>query len=245
MTTQTPNIGEQAQAFMAGTAAAMPADVMRAFVDEQDELDAAGTPTRRRPPRGPRCPTVTCSTCRGGPTTLAEVTRGQAGGRGVLPGRVVPVLQRRAPDVRAGTGAGIGDRGVATMVALSPQKPDGSLTTQETNALTYAVVSDPGNQIAGKLGILTAPTARPASRSWRWAWTSPRSTPTARPRCRCRPRSCSTPTASSGGSTCTRTTRPAARCPTSWRRWTRSSDLHRRPRCTNRVRTARTPRLVA
>ena len=45
----------------------------------------------------------------------------------------------------------------ATMVALSPQKPDGSLTVQETNALTYAVVSDPGNQIAGKLGILTAP----------------------------------------------------------------------------------------
>lgn len=28
---------------------------------------------------------------------------------------------------------------------------------QETAELTFAVLSDPGNQIAGKLGILTAP----------------------------------------------------------------------------------------
>ena len=42
----------------------------------------------------------------------------------------------------------------ATMVALSPQKPDGSLSAQEANELSYTVLSDPGNQIAGKLGIL-------------------------------------------------------------------------------------------
>jgi peroxiredoxin len=29
---------------------------------------------------------------------------------------------------------------------------------QQKNALTYSVLSDPGNQIAGRLGILTAPT---------------------------------------------------------------------------------------
>jgi peroxiredoxin len=44
------------------------------------------------------------------------------------------------------------------LIAISPQAPDGSLTMQEVNELTYTVLSDPGNQIAAKLGILTKPT---------------------------------------------------------------------------------------
>ena len=38
MTTQTPSIGEQTQAFMVGPAAAMSAEVMGAFVAEQVNL---------------------------------------------------------------------------------------------------------------------------------------------------------------------------------------------------------------
>ena len=45
-------------------------------------------------------------------------------------------------------------RGIG-LIALSPQKPDGALTAQETNELSYTVLSDPGNQVAGALGILT------------------------------------------------------------------------------------------
>ena len=45
MTTQTPSIEEQTQAFVTGPAAAMPAEVMGAFVAEQASLDAAGVPT--------------------------------------------------------------------------------------------------------------------------------------------------------------------------------------------------------
>jgi peroxiredoxin len=48
----------------------------------------------------------------------------------------------------------LGARGVA-LIAVSPQTPDGALTARETNELAYAVLSDPGNQIAGALGILT------------------------------------------------------------------------------------------
>ena len=44
------------------------------------------------------------------------------------------------------------------LIAISPQAPDGSLTMQEVNELTFTVLSDPGNHIAGKLGILTRPT---------------------------------------------------------------------------------------
>jgi peroxiredoxin len=56
----------------------------------------------------------------------------------------------------------LADRGFA-MIAVSPQKPDGSLTAAETNELTYTVVSDPGNQLASALGIVTEPSAEAAA----------------------------------------------------------------------------------
>jgi peroxiredoxin len=43
------------------------------------------------------------------------------------------------------------------LVALSPQRPDGSLSTKEKNSLSFTVLSDPGNQLALQLGVVTAP----------------------------------------------------------------------------------------
>jgi peroxiredoxin len=43
-----------------------------------------------------------------------------------------------------------------TLVAISPQRPDGSLSVQQTNELSYPVLSDPGNRIATELGILAS-----------------------------------------------------------------------------------------
>lgn len=43
------------------------------------------------------------------------------------------------------------------LIAISPQKPDGSLTMQEKHDLDFAVLSDPGNQVARALGVLTRP----------------------------------------------------------------------------------------
>ena len=48
------------------------------------------------------------------------------------------------------------ERGVR-LVAVSPQKPDGSLTMKEKNELTFKVVSDPHNALATAAGILTTP----------------------------------------------------------------------------------------
>jgi peroxiredoxin len=48
------------------------------------------------------------------------------------------------------------ERGVK-LVAISPQKPDGSLTMPHQHGLTFTVVCDPGNTLAGRLGILTQP----------------------------------------------------------------------------------------
>lgn len=44
----------------------------------------------------------------------------------------------------------------ATLVALSPEKPDHSLTTKEKNELEFVVLSDTGNRVAGQYGIAYA-----------------------------------------------------------------------------------------
>jgi alkyl hydroperoxide reductase subunit AhpC len=40
------------------------------------------------------------------------------------------------------------------LIAVSPKKPDGSLSTQQKNELPFSVLSDPGNALAADLGIL-------------------------------------------------------------------------------------------
>ncbi|PSB22744.1 alkyl hydroperoxide reductase [filamentous cyanobacterium CCP1] len=44
----------------------------------------------------------------------------------------------------------------ATLVAISPQTPDQSLTTQEKNALKFPILSDVGNQVARQFGLVFA-----------------------------------------------------------------------------------------
>jgi peroxiredoxin len=52
---------------------------------------------------------------------------------------------------------GLRERGIE-LVALSPQKPDGSLTMKEKHDLEFAVLSDPGLAVARAIGVVTAPT---------------------------------------------------------------------------------------
>lgn len=50
------------------------------------------------------------------------------------------------------------ERGV-TLIAISPQTPDGMAAAVAKGELGYTVVSDPGNALAHELGIVTAPSA--------------------------------------------------------------------------------------
>ncbi len=43
------------------------------------------------------------------------------------------------------------------LAAISPQRPDGSLTMRDKHSLAFAVLSDPGNVLGAALGILTRP----------------------------------------------------------------------------------------
>ena len=48
------------------------------------------------------------------------------------------------------------ERGIK-LVAISPQKPDASLTMQQKHELGFTVVSDPANAVAGGLGLIMQP----------------------------------------------------------------------------------------
>ena len=51
---------------------------------------------------------------------------------------------------------GLTERGVR-LLAISPQAPDGSLSMRDKHDLAFTVLSDPGNSVARRLGILTRP----------------------------------------------------------------------------------------
>jgi peroxiredoxin len=161
MTTQASNIGEQAQAFMAGPATAMPAEAMNAFVVEQAGLDQAGVPAGVSAPGTPM-PDGELLDVRGGATSLAQVRAGRPAVVVFYRGAWCPFCNIALRTYEAELAPALGDRGFV-MIAVSPQKPDGSLSAAETNQLTYAVVSDPGNQLASALGILTEPSTEVAA----------------------------------------------------------------------------------
>jgi len=70
-----------------------------------------------------------------------------------------PVILDRTTQSFARRPPALAERGIS-LIAISPQTPDGSLSTKEAKELTFTVLSDPGNQLARQLGILTAPSDR-------------------------------------------------------------------------------------
>lgn len=161
MTTQTPSIGEQTQAFVTGPAAAMPAEILGAFAAEQVGLDAAGVPAGVSA-AGALMPDGDLLDVHGAATSLAQIRAGRPTVVVFYRGVWCPYCNIALRTYQTELAPALADRGVA-MIAVSPQKPDGSLTAAQTNELTYAVLSDPGNQLASALGILTAPSAQAAA----------------------------------------------------------------------------------
>jgi peroxiredoxin len=94
----------------------------------------------------------------------------------------------------------------ATLIAISADTPDGSLTWHE---LTYDVLADPNHTIARQLGIMaTPPTNDAATQTWRATLGAPPARLSRTPDFRSRRLFSSTPPASSNGSTSTPTTSP-------------------------------------
>ena len=138
-------------AFHDGLARQAPADLIHTIVAEIDGIVRAGAGASALA-AGTVAPAFTLPDARGGEVSLAPLT---AAGPVVLVfyrGAWCPYcdLQLRAyqhvlPQIRA-----LG----AQMVAISPQTPDESLSTAERKELAFPVLSDAGNAVARRFGLV-------------------------------------------------------------------------------------------
>ena len=133
----------------------LPAEVAAAFTAEQRDLAAAGLPAGVARP-GDQMPDGKLLDVDGQPATLAETLGASPAVIVFYRGAWCPYCNIALRTYQARLVPALAERGIP-LVAISPQTPDGSLSTKQTKELTFTVLSDPGNQIAGQLGILTGP----------------------------------------------------------------------------------------
>ena len=157
MTTNTPTISEQARALATNSAAALPVEAVSAFAADQAALEERGVPTGVAAP-GTVLPDADLLDVHGAPTSLARLRDHKPAVLVFYRGAWCPYCNIALRTYQAELLPALADRGVA-LIAISPQKPDGSLSASKSNDVTYAVASDPGNQLATALGILSEPSA--------------------------------------------------------------------------------------
>lgn len=148
-------IREQVAEQHSASARQLPADIAEAFAAEQRDLAAAGLASAIAGP-GDRMPDGNLLDVAGQPTSLTEALGSRPGVIVFYRGEWCPYCNIALRTYQAQLVPALADRGIP-LVAISPQTPDRSLSTKETKELTFTVLSDPGSQIAGQLGILTAP----------------------------------------------------------------------------------------
>ncbi len=153
----TTTIAQQVNHFVETIAAQPPNEMMGAFGREQAELAASGTPARVIG-LGARVPDAELIDAHGATTTLYEALGDRVAVLVFYRGAWCPYCNIALNTYQAELVPELADRDVA-LVAISPQAPDGSLSMQEKNDLTFTVLSDPANQVAKAVGILTAPSA--------------------------------------------------------------------------------------
>ena len=124
------------------------------FTDEQNAL--AKTHPHSSLVVGSHFPDGELMDAEGHPTSLRAVLAGAAGVVIFYRGAWCPYCNIALRTYRERLAAPLRERGVR-LVAISPQAADGSMTMREKHELEFPVLSDPGNQIAGALGILTRP----------------------------------------------------------------------------------------
>ena len=139
-----------------GIAGTIPDEVLNKFSAEQAGLDARGIPDGVAQP-GDSLGDFNLLDVHGAPTTLSRELGGRTAVVVLYRGAWCPYCNLALHAYQDHLVPTLDNKGIA-LVAISPQKPDGSLSAQEKNALSFAVLSDPGNTIATRLGVTTAPT---------------------------------------------------------------------------------------
>ncbi|MBZ6088403.1 peroxiredoxin-like family protein [Streptomyces olivaceus] len=151
-------IADQSAALTQGMAGEVPADALETFREEQAALDAAGVPDAVLE-AGSVMPDARLLDVRGDAVTLEQARAGRPAVVVFYRGAWCPYCNVALRTYQRELAAELDERGVA-LIAVSPQKPDGSLSVVEVNELSYTVLSDPGNQVGRALGIVTRPSDR-------------------------------------------------------------------------------------
>jgi len=154
MTIDYTTIADQV-AEMHRTSAKAPEPVREVFLAEQRALDDAGVPAGVAAV-GSSLPRVTLLDAEGRPTSVSQVQGDRDAVIVFYRGAWCPYCNLTLRTYQRVLAPELEARGVA-LIAVSPQKPDGSGSMRDANGLTFAVLSDPGNQIAMALGIVTSP----------------------------------------------------------------------------------------
>src|SRR5277367_4823044 len=132
-----------------------PSPVAEIFNSWVAALDKAGIPTSVLPP-GSNFPDGDLLNVDGKPTSFKRTVNGQPAAVVFYRGAWCPYCNLALSTYQRELLPKLNKLGVM-LVAVSPQEPDGSMTMKEKHNLDFAVLSDPGNQIAEQLGIITAP----------------------------------------------------------------------------------------
>ena len=153
--TNSTTIADRVATMQDGIAGQIPDEVLNAFSADQAGLDARGIPDGVAQP-GDSLGDFDLLDVHGAPTTLSTELGGRTAVVVLYRGAWCPYCNLALRAYQDDLVPTLDDKGIA-LVAISPQKPDGSLSVQEKNELSFVVLSDPGNTIAARLGVLTAP----------------------------------------------------------------------------------------
>jgi len=137
-----------------GMAGQIPDEVLAVFGAEQARLDARGIPVDVAQP-GEALGEFDLLDVYGSPTNLTAALGQRTAIVVLYRGAWCPYCNLALRAYQEDLAPTLADMGVQ-LVAISPQKPDGSLSAKEKNELTFTVLSDPGNKIASRLGVITA-----------------------------------------------------------------------------------------
>jgi peroxiredoxin len=148
-------IAEQVSRLADTTAAQPPNEIMGAFTREQAALAASGRPSGVIEV-GATLPDAKLLDAHGATMSLYAALGERTSVLVFYRGGWCPYCNIALNIYQAELVAELTRRDVG-LVAISPQAPDGSLSTLEKNKLTFTVLSDLGNQVAKVAGILTGP----------------------------------------------------------------------------------------
>jgi peroxiredoxin len=148
-------IAEQVEE-MNRTRPAEPDPRMVAFAREQAGLVHAQVPAGLAE-AGTRLPDARLLAVDGSPRSLAEAVGDGLTVLVLYRGAWCPYCNLTLRTYQSQLLPGLRERGTE-LVALSPQKPDGSLTMKKKHDLEFAVLSDPGLAVARAVGVVTEPT---------------------------------------------------------------------------------------